>query len=110
VKAEDFTVPVFKAAWSLIEQTIAGNVEFALKDLLSKTESEDLAAILVKLSDNGQDMDTLRRRLSGAVEALIEYKRKQEPNYTKIKDDEILQRISAIKARPDRRNPGLMTT
>ncbi|MEN6383671.1 MAG: DNA primase [Phycisphaerales bacterium] len=110
LKSDDFDIPVYKSAWSLIEQSLSENVEFSLKYLLTRIESEDLAAVLVKLSDNGQDMDTLRRRLSGAVEALIEYKRKKDSNYTKVKDEDLLQRISAIKARPDKRNPGLMAT
>jgi DNA primase len=110
IKADDFDVAIYRDAWRLIEQTISENVEFTLTGLLAGVESEDLAAILVKLSDNGQDMDKLRSRLSGAIDALSEYKHKQNMNVKKTKDDEILQRISAIKARPDKRNPGMLTT
>lgn len=109
IKASDFDIPLLREAWQLIEQTIAENVEFALATLLAKIESQDLAALLVKLSDNGQDMDVLRSRLHGSVEALIEYRDKKDSTYKKTKDDDILKRISAIKARPDRRNPGLLT-
>ncbi|OHB52681.1 MAG: DNA primase [Planctomycetes bacterium GWF2_42_9] len=110
VKVGDFDVPLLREAWSIIEQSIAENVEFSLAGMLAKTESQDLAGLLVRLSGNGQDMDTLRRRFNGALDALMEYKRKQDSNYTKTKDDDILQRISSIKARPDRRNPGMLTT
>ncbi|OQA02490.1 MAG: hypothetical protein BWY69_01070 [Planctomycetes bacterium ADurb.Bin401] len=110
VKADDFEKAEMRDAWRLIEQTIDENVEFTLATLLAKTESEQLAGLIVKLSDNGQDMDTLRRRLNGAIEALNEYRQKKDANYKKIKDDEILKRISAIKARTDRRNPGLLPT
>jgi DNA primase len=110
VKVGDFDVPLLRQAWSLIEQSIAENVEFSLAGMLAKTESQELASLLVRLSGNGQDMEVLRRRFNGALEALVEYKRKQDSNYKKTKDDDILQRISAIKARPDRRNPGMLTT
>lgn len=110
IKAEDFDKAEMRDAWRLIEQTIAENVEFTLATLLAKTESQELAGLIVKLSDNGQDMETLRRRLNGAIDALNEYKHKKDADYKKTKDDEILRRISAIKTRTDRRNPGLLPT
>ncbi len=110
IKADDFDAAIYRDAWRLIEQTLAENTEFSLAGILAGVESEELAALLVKLSDNGQDMDKLRSRLSGAIDALLEYKHKQNINPNKTKDDEILQRISAIKSRPDRRNPGMLTT
>jgi hypothetical protein len=60
------------------------------------------------LSDNGQDGDTLRNRLKGAINAMEEYKQKKSRNNKKTGDDEILRKISAVKSKPDRRNPGLM--
>jgi len=110
ISKNDFDSPLLIEAWVLIEQTIAENVEFSLKTLLAKTESQDLAALLVKLSDNRQGLEKLRQRLHGAIEALLEYKQKKEAAYKKTKDDEILQRISALKSKPDRRNPGLLPT
>jgi len=110
VKADDFDAAIYRDAWRLIEQAVNEGTEFSLARLLAGVESEDLAAVLVKLSDNGQNPETLRSRLSGAIDALLEYKHKQNMNFRKTKDDEILQRISAIKARPDKRNPGMLTT
>jgi DNA primase len=110
IKADDFDAAIYRDAWRIIEQTMAENAEFSLTRLLAGVESEELAALLVKLSDNGQDMDKLRSRLSGAIDAMLEYKHKQNINLNKTKDDDILQRISAIKSRPDRRNPGLIST
>lgn len=109
ITADDFDKAQMRDAFRLIEQTIAENVEFSLANLLAKTESEQLAGLLVKLSDNRQDMETLRNRLNGAVNALNEYKHKKDSSYKKTKDDDILQRISVIKSRPDRRNPGLIS-
>jgi DNA primase len=108
IKAEDFDVPILKDIWTLIEQTLAGGVEFSLTNLLAKTESEQVSGLLVKLSDNGQDGDTLRNRLKGAINAMEEYKQKKSRNNKKTGDDEILRKISAVKSKPDRRNPGLM--
>jgi hypothetical protein len=110
IKADDFDSAIFRDAWRLIEQMVNEGGDFSLARLLAGVESEDLAAVLVKLSDNGQGPDKLRSRLSGAIDALLEYKHKQNINFTKTKDDEILQKISAIKARPDKRNPGLIST
>ena len=108
ITADDFDTELLKDAWKLIEQTMAESPEYSITYLLAKTESEDLAGLIVKLSDNGQDMETLRKRLSGAIEALKEYRYKKESGPKKTQDAEMLQRISAIKARPDRRNPGLI--
>lgn len=110
IKADDFDSAMFRDAWRLIEQMVNEGGEFSISRLLASVESEDMAAVLVKLSDNGQDTEKLRSRLSGAIDALLEYKHKQNINFRKTKDDEILQKISAIKARPDKRNPGLIST
>ena len=61
IKADDFDVPVLKELWQLIEKTLAGNAEFSLTDLLAQTESEDVSSLVVKLSDNGQDVETLKK-------------------------------------------------
>ena len=92
----------------LIEKASAGGAEFSLADLLAQTESKDVSSFIVGASDNGQDTETLRKRLSGAMEAIVEYRQKKGQNSKKTDDDEILRRISSVKAKPDRRNPGLM--
>jgi DNA primase len=105
VKADDFDVPLLKEAWQLIEKTLAREVEFSLTDLLAQTESQDVSNLVVKLSDNGQDVETLKTRLVKAIAALEEYNNKKRP---KILNDENLRKISSGGAKPDRRNPGLM--
>lgn len=108
VKADDFDVQALKDIWLLLEQTLADGVEFSLANLLAKTESEQIASLLVKLSDNGQDIETLKRRLAGAIAALEEHNSKKLSQKTKTVDDEHLRKISSVKTKPDRRNPGLM--
>jgi DNA primase len=108
VKADDFDVPVMKETWELIGKTLAENTEFSLTDLLAQTESKDVSSLVVKLSDNGQDVETLKRRLSGAIGALEEYNNKKLGQKAKALDDEQLRKISSAGAKPDRRNPGLM--
>ena len=108
IKADDFDVPVLKELWQLIEKTLAGNAEFSLTDLLAQTESKDVSGLVVKLSDNGQDIETLKRRLTGAVIAIEEYNSKKLSQKTKALDDEQLRKMSSAGAKPDRRNPGLM--
>jgi DNA primase len=108
VKADDFDVPVLKESWKLIERILAGNTEFSLTDLLAQTESKEVSSLVVKLSDNGQDVETLKRRLEGAIGALEEYNNKKLSQKAKILDDEQLRKISSAGAKPDRRNPGLM--
>ncbi len=108
IKADDFDMPILKEAWMLIEEASAGGEEFSLADLLAQTESKDVSSFIVGASDNGQDTETLRKRLNGAMEAIVEYRQKKGQNDKKTDDDEILRRISSVKAKPDRRNPGLM--
>ena len=108
IKADNFDIPVLKDIWLLLEQTLTDGVEFSLANLLAKTESEQIASLLVKLSDNGQDIETLKGRLAGAIAALEEYNSKKLGPRTKIMDDEQLRKISSVKTKPDRRNPGLM--
>jgi DNA primase len=108
VKTDDFDVPVLKESWKLIERILAGNTEFSLTDLLAQTESKEVSSLVVKLSDNGQDVETLKRRLEGAIGALEEYNNKKLNQKAKVLDDEQLRKISSVKAKPDRRNPGLM--
>jgi DNA primase len=108
VKADDFDVPVLKETWGLIEQTLAGDTEFSLTDLLAQTESKDVSSLVVKLSDNGQDVETLKKRLTGAIAAIEEHNNKKLGQRAKIPDDEHLRKISSAGAKPDRRNPGLM--
>ncbi len=109
IKADDFDMPVLKEAWRLIEQASAEGGEYSLADLLAQTESQDVSSFIVKLSDNGQDGETLRKRLSGAINAMDEYKKKKSQSVKKTGDDEMLRRISAMKSKPDRRNPGLIS-
>ena len=108
IKAEDFDVPLLKETWELIKRTLAGGAEFSLTDLLAQTESQDVSGLVVRLSDNGQDVETLKRRLNGAIEALEEYNNKKLGRKAGAPDDEQLRKISSVKAKPDRRNPGLM--
>ena len=108
IKADDFDVPVLKELWQLIEKTLAGNAEFSLTDLLAQTESKDVSSLVVKLSDNGQDVETLKKRLTGAVIAIEEYNSKKLSQKTKALDDEQLRKMSSAGAKPDRRNPGFM--
>jgi DNA primase len=108
LKAADFDVQVLREIWLLIEQASAGGTEYSLVDLLAQTESKDVSSLMVKLSDNGQDVETLRKRLNGAMEAMDEYRNKKGQADKKTDDSEMLKRISDIKAKPDRRNPGLM--
>ena len=108
IKADDFDVPVLKELWQLIEKTLAGSTEFSLTDLLAQTESKDVSSLVVKLSDNGQDIETLKKRLTGAVIAIEEYNSKKLSQKTKALDDEQLRKMSSAGAKPDRRNPGFM--
>jgi DNA primase len=108
IKADDFDVPVLKELWQLIEKTLAGNAEFSLTDLLAQTESKDVSGLVVKLSDNGQDVETLKKRLTGAVAAIEEYNSKKLSQKTKAPDDEQLRKMTSAGAKPDRRNPGFM--
>jgi DNA primase len=107
IKADDFDVPILRETWELIEQTLAGSREFSLADLLGQTESTEIANLMVKLSDNGQTNETLRNRLAGAIEALSEYNSKKQ-QASRTLDDQQLRKISSVKGKPDRRNPGLM--
>ncbi len=108
IKTADFDVQALREIWLLIENASAGGAEYSLTDLLAQTESKDVSGLMVKLSDNGQDVETLRKRLNGAMEAMEECRNKKSQTGKKADDDEILKRISALKAKPDRRNPGLM--
>ncbi|MBU1259842.1 MAG: DNA primase [Planctomycetes bacterium] len=108
IKSADFDVQALREIWLLIENASAGEAEYSLTDLLAQTESKDVSGLIVKLSDNGQNVETLRKRLNGAMEAMDEYRSKKGQTGKKTDDDEMLKRISDIKAKPDRRNPGLM--
>ena len=108
IKAEDFADPALRQIWQLLEQTIEPNIEFSLADFLARIESTDISDLVVKMSDNGQDVETLRKRLNGAVNALVEHKEKTQIQTTNVIDDERLRRITSVKAKPDRRNPGFM--
>jgi DNA primase len=109
VKIDDFDVPVLRESWQLIERTLTSNMDFSLTNLLAQTESVDVSGLIVKLSNNGQDFDTLKRRLDGAINAIKEYNSKKQSRTAKIADDELLRKISSAAAKPDRRNPGLMS-
>ncbi|MCX5633228.1 MAG: DNA primase [Phycisphaerae bacterium] len=108
VKADDFDEPLLKEIWELIGKTLADNAEFSLTNLLAQTESKDVSGLVVKLSDNGQDIETLKERLAGAIAALEEYNSKKLSQKTKTPDDEHLRKILSVKTKPDRRNPGFM--
>ena len=110
ISANDFEIPALKEIWQIIERAVIDGTEYSLTNLLAQTESKDVSGLMVKLSDNGQDMDTLRRRLSGALSAVEEYRDRKNLNVKKRDDGELLQRISAIKSKPDRRNPGLINS
>jgi DNA primase len=109
VKANDFEDPILRQIWLLLAQTIKPGVEFSLADFLARIESTDVSDVVVELSDNGQDIETLRKRLNGAMNALAEYKEKKPTiSASKTIDDERLRKITSIKTKPDRRNPGFM--
>jgi antitoxin component of MazEF toxin-antitoxin module len=109
VKADDFEDPILRQIWRLLAQTIKPGVAFSLADFLARIESTDVSDVVVELSDNGQDIETLRKRLNGAINALAEYKEKKPINASSEIDDERLRKITSIKTKPDRRNPGFMT-
>ncbi|MDD5133777.1 MAG: DNA primase [Phycisphaerae bacterium] len=109
VKADDFEDPILRQIWVLLSRTIRPGAEFSLSDFLARIESTDVSDVVVELSDNGQDIETLRKRLNGAMNALAEYKgKKPKISASKTIDDERLRKITSIKTKPDRRNPGFM--
>jgi len=71
---------------------MAENAEFSLANLLAQTESEDVSGLIVKLSDNGQDSETLKRRLAGAIGALEDIITKKLSRKAEAGDDDGLEK------------------
>lgn len=112
ITADSFDVPKFRHIWKLIEETFEQTEDFSITNLLAKVEEPELAGMIITFSENGQDTETLRARLNGALEALSEHHgQKEEQNSMNQQDeDEMLRKLSQTGGTVRKRNPGMIST
>ena len=111
ITADSFDVPTLGHIWELIEETIEQDEDFSITALLAKVQDTEPARLIMKFSENGQDTETLRARLKGALGALEEYEsQKQREVLTTQKDEDALLRELSIKTTVAKgRNPGMIS-
>ena len=109
INAESFDVPQFNRLWLLLEENYDENTEFSLAAMLSQIEDSETAALAVRLSDNEQDTETLNNRLRHAIDALSDYNFRKSKNDSASDADDKLRKITELAAKPNRRNPGMIS-
>ena len=111
ITADSFDVPTLKLIWELIEETISESDDFSITALLAKIQDTAPARIIMKFSENGQDTETLRARLKGAMGAMEEYEsQKHREVLTTQKDEDALLKELSIKTTVAKgRNPGMIS-
>jgi len=108
ITADSFDVPTFRHIWELIADSAEQDEAFSIASLLTKVQEPELARQIMKFTENGQNTETLRSRLKGALKAISEHhEQKQRQELMGQQDeDEMLRGLSQMGPR----NQGMITT
>ncbi len=104
-----FDVPIFSQIARVLFQTLNSQDDFSLVQILSRVESTDVAAVMVKLAEKGREKENFHVRLTDALEAVRRHQQRRLRSETSAIDDETesLRRFQSELSAPDRRNPGM---
>jgi len=107
---DDFDVPILRQIASILFETLSTDFNIPLEAVLAKAQTEELGRALAELAYTGEQKGNFKSRLIGAVEVLQRYQaqKKKHPLKTPKDQTEYLRRVSAIAAKQNRHNLGMV--
>lgn len=109
VSVEHFDIPVLREIASILFETLTGNLEPQLTDILAKTESPQLSSCITQLQSAGEQKGNFESRLKDAVDALLSCQAKMKIEQLKSKQDpkSYLKSVTESARKENRRNIGM---
>jgi len=109
VSPENFDVPVLRQIASILFETLDGNLEPQLTDILAKTESPQVASCITQLQSAGEQKGNFESRLRDAVDALLSCRARMKIEQLKSKKDSksYLKSVTESARKENRRNIGM---
>jgi len=115
---DDFDVPILRQIATILFETLSTDgfgklttsIDVPLEAVLAKAQTEELGRALAELAYTGEQKGNFKSRLIGAVEVLQRYQaqKKKHPLKTPKDQTEYLRRVSAIAAKQNRHNLGMV--
>jgi len=106
---EYFDIPALKATAAVLFETLSGNPEPKLTEILAKTESPQLSSCITQLQADGEEKGNFESRLKDAIDALLNCFAKRKIEQLKSKQDSAgyLESVTESARKENRRNIGM---
>jgi len=110
ITADVFDVPILGQVAAILFETLDGDINASLKEILARTESVELGNCIMELAAAGQMKGNFESRLTGAFSAMKRYPAQKQNGLTERKEDqtEFLRRIYDNTGRENPHNVGMV--
>ena len=109
ISIEHFDIPVLRQTAAVLFETLAGNLEPKLTEILAKTESPQVSSCITQLQAAGEEKGNSQSRLKDAVDALLSCQARMKIEQLKSKQDpnSYLKSVTETARKENRRNIGM---
>jgi len=110
ITADVFDVPILGQVAEILFETLDGDVNASLTEILARTESVELGNCIMELSADGQKKGNFESSLAGAVSAIEQYTAQKQDGLTESTEDqsEFLRRVYDSTGKTNPHNVGMV--
>ena len=105
-----FDIPILGQVAAILFETLDGDINALLNEILARTESVELGNCIMELAAAGQEKGNFESRLVGAVNAIEQYTAQKQDGLTESLEDqsEFLRRVYDSKGKTNPHNAGMV--
>ncbi len=110
ITADVFDVPILRQVAAILFETLDGDINASLNEILARTESVELGNCIMELAAAGQKKGNFESKLTGALSAIERYPRQQQDGFIESTEDqsEFLRRVYDSKEKVNPHNVGMV--
>jgi len=110
ITADVFDVPILGQVAAILFETLDGDINAPLKEILARTESVELGNCIMELAAAGQKKSNFESRLAGALGAIERYTAQKQDGLIESAEDqsEFLRRVYDSKEKTNPHNVGMV--
>jgi len=110
ITADVFDVPILGQVAAILFETLDGDINALLNEILARTESVKLGNCIMELAAAGQKKGNFESRLPGALSAIEQYTAQKQDGLTESIEDqsEFLRRVYNSKGKTNPHNAGMV--
>jgi DNA primase len=110
ITADVFNVPILGQVAAILFETLDGDINTPLREILARAESVELGNCIMELAAAGQKKGNFQSRLAGALGAIERYKAQKQDGLTESIEDqsEFLRRVYDNTEKENPHNVGMV--